>query len=115
MTKKVKELSKDMQCEYTIDRLINRSIVKKGTLCVTVKLLSCKNVVENEYYIPLKTSEIKVPIVILYIPAEEANEKRESYMKCKIQTQLHVNGQVLNTYIIDSNCMDDIRVAINDS
>ena len=110
MTKKVKELSKDMQCEYTIDRLINRSIVKKGTLCVTVKLLSCKNVVENEYYIPLKTSEIKVPIVILYIPAEEANEKRESYIKCKIQTQLHVNGQVLNTYIIDSNCMDDIKI-----
>ena len=115
MTKKVKELSKDMQCEYTIDSLINRAIVKKGTLCVTVKLLTCKNVIENEYYIPLKTSEMKVPIVILYIPAEEANAKREDYIKCKMQTELHVTGQVFNTYIIDCNSMDDVRLSINGS
>ena len=113
ITKKVKELSKDIQCEHVIDSLVNKNTVKKGTYCMTVKLLSCKNVVENEYYIPVKTTEIKVPIVNLYIPVEGTELKRENYILCQMQTVQQTSGQMLKTYIIDCNSIDDIRLAMS--
>ena len=113
MTKKIKELSKDLQYEYTVDNMVNKVDVKKGTLCMTIKLLSSKNVIENEYYIPAKTSEIKIPITTVYITNDMSNTKRENYIRCRLQREENSDGQVFITYIIDTSDLDEVRNSLS--
>ena len=60
MTKNIKDLTKEMQSEYVIGGVKNKTVMKKGVWCMTVKLLFSSHVVEIEYFIPVKPREIKI-------------------------------------------------------
>lgn len=59
MTKKVRQLCNENTNEYTIDGIKKRLIIKKGTWCMTVKLLHKRIGNDGDYYIPFKAKLIK--------------------------------------------------------
>lgn len=109
MTKKIKESLKDTIYEYTINGTRIKSLIKKGTWCIILKLMYCQNVFENEYYIPVKSKEIKVPLLDVYFPADTAELTRENYLQCSMQTTLLGGTQISNVYTIDSNSLEILR------
>lgn len=82
MTKKIKQATKDIEYDYTISGTKNKVVIKKGAWFVTVKLLYCQNQSTNIYYIPLKASEIKVPLLDTIVPSTNLSDTRENYIKC---------------------------------
>ena len=98
MTRKIGGTTKD-ECEYTISGTRRTIVIQKRKWCVTIKMLFCKNVVENTYYIPNKAKELKIPISDVYYPGEVADLTRKNYLICTIQSEVQDNNQVNNVYI----------------
>ena len=115
MTKKIKETIKEHEYEYTISGLKNKIKISKGIHCVTYKLLHCRNVIENIYYIPLKAKEIKIPLSDIYFPCEELNLNRNNYLKCVTHNEVDGNNQNDITYIIDSSSIEKLRNAMTEN
>ena len=82
MTKQIKESKRDLESEYTMNSVRIKTTIKKGTWCITLKLMYCQNVNDNEFYIPVKSKEIKIPLQVVYYPVEDSELTRENYLVC---------------------------------
>lgn len=80
---------------------------------MTVKLLYCQNQSTNIYYIPLKASEIKVPLLDAIFTLTNLSDTRENYIKCIAQSVTNENNQTHNIYIIDDDSLESLRNADN--
>jgi hypothetical protein len=109
MTKKMKESKRDSEIEYEINGLRMKKTIKKGTWCITIKLMYCQNVNENVYYIPSKSKEIKIPIQDVYIPIDNDELTRENYLVCRMNNKVIGGSQVFNTYTIADDCLEILR------
>ena len=114
MTKNITELQRDLESEYSINGVRLKSTIKKGTWCITLKLMYCQNVNENEFYIPIKSKEIKVPIQDVYYPVDDSECTRENYLLCCAQTKILRGTQVSNVYTIDNDCLGVLRKSMTD-
>ena len=112
MTKNIKELSKEMPSEYIIGGVKNKTVMKKGVWCMTAKLLFSSHVVENEYFIPVKSREIKIPLDDVYFPTDSQDTNRENYISCNLRSTLLETGQVSNVYVVDCGSLDAIRACM---
>ena len=79
---------------------------------MTLKLLSSINVIENEYFIPVKTKEVKVPITDIYCPVDSPDLNRDNYIMCELKSTTQSNGQVTIAYNVDNSSLDNIRAFI---
>ena len=113
MTKKIKQATKDIEYDYTISGTKNKVVLKRGTWFGTVKLLCCQNQSTNIYYIPLKASEIKVPLLDTIFTLTNPSDTRENYIKCIAQSVMKENNQTHNIYIIDDDSLESLRNADN--
>ena len=114
MTKQIKESQLDLESEYTINSVMIKTTIKKGTWCITSKLVYCQNVNDNEFYIPFKSKEIKIPLQVVYYPVEDSELTRENYLVCCSQTKILRGSQVSNIYTIDNDCLDVLRKSMTD-
>ena len=114
MTKQIKESQRDLESEYTINSVRIKTTIKKGTWCITSKLMYCQNVNDNEFYIPLKSKEIKIPLHDVYYPVEDSELTRENYLVCCSQTKVLRGSQVSSIYTIDNDCLDVLRKSMTD-
>lgn len=108
MTKKIKETKEDLEVEHLIDGNVQKTTIKKGTWCITFKYLYCKNALENEYYIPVKSKEIKISVLDVYYPADQSDVTRNNYLTCLVQRSV-LDSQVSVVYILDSDKLDELR------
>ena len=99
----------DIEVEHLIDGNVQKNSIKKGTWCITFRYLYCKNALDNEYYIPVKSKEIKIPILDVYYPPDQTDVTRNNYLTCVVERSFLENGQVSVVYILDSSKLDDIR------
>ena len=113
MTKKVKVCTKDNEFEYLVNSLRFKRCIKKGTLCITFKLLYCQNEYENEYYIPPKSKEIKVPLTDVYFPSSLDNITKETYLKCSTTISMQDTNQTVKTYTVCSDSLELLRSAMS--
>ena len=109
MTKKIKVSTTDIEFEYTISGVKNKVVIKKGTYCVTYKLLYSVNLIENIYHIPLKAKEMKIPLSDIYNPDEENEVDRENYLTCTMHSVVDDRNQNEITYVIDSTSIEKLR------
>ena len=105
----MKESVRDSEIEYEINGLRMKKTIKKGTWCITIKLMYCQNVNENVYYIPSKSREIKIPVQDVYIPIDNDELTRENYLVCRMNNKVIGGSQVLNTYTIADDCLEILR------
>ena len=54
----------------------------------------CQDVNDNEFYIPLKSKEIKIPLQDVYYPVADSELTRENYLVCCSQTKILRGSQV---------------------
>jgi hypothetical protein len=108
MTRKIKQSGKDTENECIINGTGTKTVIKRGTWCVTLKLMYCQNVFENEYYIPLK-SNIKVPLLDVYFPIDISEMTRDNYLQCSKQIKILGRNQISNVYTIDSDSLEILR------
>ena len=113
MNKKVKVCSKDTEFEYIVNSSRLKSCIKKGTLCMTFRLLYCQNEYENDYYIPPKSKEIKVPLIDVYFPSSVDNLTRETYLKCSTKISMQGTNQTVKTYTVCSDSLELLRSAMS--
>ena len=83
--------------------------MKKGVWCMTAKLLFSSHVVENEYFIPVKSREIKIPFDDVYSPTDSQDPNRGNYISCNLKSTLLETGQVSNIYVVDCGSLGTIR------
>ena len=102
MTKQIKESTKDIEYDYIINGVNNKVLIKKGTFCVTFKLVYCVNLLENIHHIPLKAKEMKIPLSDIYFPDEENDLNRENYLTCTMHNVVDNANQNVINYIIDA-------------
>lgn len=114
MTKQIKESQRDIESEYSFNSVSIKTTIKKGTWCITLKLMYCQNVNDNEFYIPVKSKEIKIPLHDIYYPVDDSEITRENYLQCCIQTKILRGNQVSNVYTVDSDCLDVLRKSMRD-
>lgn len=110
MTKKIIRTQKDYDYEYIINGAKNVITIEKGTLCVTVKIMTCRDQRLNEYYIPPKLKEIKMPLSSVYFSESYENLSRDSYLPHIISSEHQLGTkQSLQIFKFNSNCLDSIR------
>ena len=112
MTRKIKELTKEMPSEYVIGGVKNKTVMKKGVWCITAKLLFSLHVIENEYFVPVKSREIKIPLSDVYFPTESQDTNRENYILCDLKSTSLEMGQVSNVYVVNTSSLDTIRACM---
>ena len=74
----------------------------------------CQNVNDNEFYIPTKSKEIKVPLYDVFYPVDNSELTRETYLQCCTQTKILRGNQVSNVYTVDNDCLDILRKYMTD-
>ena len=109
MTKKMKESIRDSEIEYEMIGLRIKKTIKKGTWCITIKLMYCQSVNENVYCIPSMSKEIKIPIQDVYIPIDNDELTRENYLVCRMNNKVIGGSQVFKTYTIADDCLEILR------
>ena len=114
MTKIIKESQRDIESEYSINSVRMKTTIKKGTWCITLKLMYCQNVNENDFYIPVRSKEIKIPLHDIYYPVDDSEFTRENYLQCCTQTKILGGNQVSNIYTVDNDCLDKLRKSLTD-
>ena len=114
MTKQIKESQRDLESEYTMNSVRIKTTIKKGTWCITLKLMYCQNVNDNEFYIPVKSKEIKILLQNVYYPVDDSEVTRENHLLCCTQTKIVRGTQVSNINTIDNDCLDVLRKSITD-
>jgi hypothetical protein len=110
MTKKIIRTQKDYDYEYIINGAKNVITIEKGTLCVTVRIMTCRDQRLNEYYIPPKLKEIKMPLSSVYFSESYENLSRDSYLPHIISSEQQLGTkQSLQIFKFNSDCLDSIR------
>ena len=74
----------------------------------------CQNINENEFYIPVKSKEIKIPLHDIYYPVDDSEFTRENYLQCFTRTKILRGNQVSNVYTVDNDCLDKLRKSLTD-
>jgi hypothetical protein len=101
-----------MPSEYVIGGVKNKTVMKKGVWCITAKLLLSAHVVENEFFIPIKSREIKIPLSDVYFPSDSHDTNRENYILCELKSTSLETGQVSNVYVVNCGSLDTIRACM---
>lgn len=110
MTKNVKRLTKDVEYEYVINGSKNVISIEKGTWCITLRIMSCKDQTLSEYYIPLRSKEIKMPMSSVYLSDSYKDLSRDSYLPHIIDSRLQQGTrQFMNIFTFQSDSLDFIR------
>jgi hypothetical protein len=112
VTKPAKQLRKDYLFECKIDGSDNTITVSKGTWCVTLRFMECKAVENNEYIIPVKAKEIKMPLTNVYFP-EDASSCNDHFLIMYTLRSEEVMGQTVNYYSICDESIESIRLSLN--
>ena len=106
ITKTVKQLKKKIVHECSINGSLNRITVVKGEWCITLRFMQCIDEINQEYTIPLRAKELKVPILNVchpldsYIPFDLISTSR---------TVEVTRGQSAIYYKISEGSLDTIR------
>jgi hypothetical protein len=111
MTKAVKQLKKDFQFDFIVNGVTSTVTVEKDTWCITVRFLQCFDRRSREYMIPVKTKEVKVPMLTVYSPENLTEEWRIKYALRIVQQE---NSQTLNYYIIEESSLDTVASALTE-
>jgi hypothetical protein len=112
LTKPAKQLRKDYIYECKIDGSDNQITVSKGTWCVTLRFMECKAAENNEYIIPVKTKEIKMPLTSVYFPEDDNSSNDHFTIMYSVRSE-EIMGQTHNYYSIRDESLEAIRLSMN--
>ena len=107
-----KQLMKDYVYDCKIDGPDNKITVEKGIWCVTLRFMECLNKENNEYKVPVKTKEIKVPLTNIYFPENQGSNSERFSIKYTIRSE-EIMRQTVNYYTICKSSIDTLRSNLN--
>ena len=112
VTKTAKQLTKDYIYDCKIDGSDNNITVERGIWCVTLRFMDCWNKENNEYKVPVKTKEIKVPLACIYFLDSKDSISERFAIKYTIRSE-EIMRQTVNYYTICKSSIDTLRLSLN--